>query len=51
MGDKVATWEKSGTVRMDHAIGVTVDDQWQGKIYDNGCKPTGEINQQAKRCY
>lgn len=40
--DKVAIWDKSGTVRMDHAIGVTVDDHWQGKIYDNGCKPTGE---------
>ena len=38
----MAVWGDQKQIRMDHAIGVTVDSEWQGTIYDNGCKLTGQ---------
>ena len=38
----MAVWGDQNQIRMDHAIGVTVDNEWQGTIYDNGCKLTGQ---------
>ena len=38
----MAVWGDQKQIRMDHAIGVTVDNEWQGTIYDNGCKLTGQ---------
>ena len=40
--EKMAVWGSQKQIRMDHAIGVTVESDWQGTIYDNGCKPTGQ---------
>lgn len=35
--DKLSAWNKAKTLANDHAIGVEVDDNMQGYIYDNGC--------------
>lgn len=40
--EKMAVWGNQKQIRMDHAIGVTVESDGQGTIYDNGCKPTGQ---------
>jgi hypothetical protein len=35
--DKIETWIKGKQIQNDHAIGVDIDDNMQGTIYDNGC--------------
>lgn len=35
--DKLFAWKKAKPISNDHAIGVEVDDNMQGYIYDNGC--------------
>ena len=35
--DKLDTWIKGKQILNDHAIGVDVDDNMNGTIYDNGC--------------
>jgi hypothetical protein len=35
--DKINTWIKGKQILNDHAIGVDVDDNMNGIIYDNGC--------------
>lgn len=35
--DKIDTWIKAKPTLNDHAIGVEVDDNMTGTIYDNGC--------------
>ena len=34
---KIYTWKKGKPMLNDHAIGVDLDENLQGTIYDNGC--------------
>lgn len=35
--DKIDSWAKGKSILNDHAVGVDIDSNMQGTIYDNGC--------------